>query len=284
MLMFGLKRGSLPNDILENYKNENLFQAAQSVDDSIAKFEEIYSETYAIQIKKWLKWKNQGQPLKVGSVVYVLDRYDKETLNPTLGVISKEISERSYQVLYVKRKMKIDEKTLKMTKQAKKAYLERPAQALSLICSTNECNDFNLEVFPNNPNYDQLEGEINEINDLFRNNAVDDFEGGDVEYDEGVGGDDIEDVNDDGHDDVQENISGHVDVSESPEMHDDALSNGVDEHLHEVLKSSSVDEQAQESQFLNVPSLVPKHLVNPKMAIMGGKSNIKDVKRVKMKK
>ena len=130
----------------QDYQNEKLFDVAQQVDDQIKKFEVIYSQTYALSIKKMRKWTENKTEINLQDVVFVLDKFDPITKIPILGIITKILSPRSFEIQYIKKQMIINPTTFEMEKRAKKSTILRPAQSLSLICSLKNCQNVDVEL------------------------------------------------------------------------------------------------------------------------------------------
>ena len=74
----------------------------------------------------------------------ILDRVTPSG-TPQMGLITKVLSDRTYQISYISREAKMDKDTFKITKSAQKGILYRPVNQLSLISSKDECQDVNME-------------------------------------------------------------------------------------------------------------------------------------------
>ena len=144
-LLFGSRQLQDPKDLENPLKNEKLFEKIQAVDLEIKKFEQLYISSYSLEIKKWTKFQTQGRKLKQNDIVFILDRINPETKQPTLAKVVDILSDRSYSVEYSKNSAKIDPKTFQIMRGAKKYIVQRPAQQLALIASENDCQNINLE-------------------------------------------------------------------------------------------------------------------------------------------
>ena len=98
----------------------------------------MWAESYHLEIKKWLCFKNEGRKLKIGDVCFILDKINPQTRQCQLSIVKDILSDRSYEVEYCQKSMKVDPKSFQVTKAAKKNVLKRPAQQLCLICSKDE--------------------------------------------------------------------------------------------------------------------------------------------------
>ena len=127
-LLFGSRQLQDPKDLENPLKNEKLFEKIQAVDLEIKKFEQLYISSYSLEIKKWTKFQTQGRKLKQNDIVFILDRINPETKQPTLAKVVDILSDRSYSVEYSKNSAKIDPKTFQIMRGAKKYIVQRPAQ------------------------------------------------------------------------------------------------------------------------------------------------------------
>ena len=144
-LLFGEKKNDLPRDIDLNEKDGNLFEAVRKIDKEINLWLEVYQRSYALQIKKFFKWK-QKKTLDKGDVCYILDRIT-EAGTFTLGIVVDILSPRTYELEYVKKSARVDKETYQVTRSAKKSKLIRPINQLTFICKKSECTNVNIEVF-----------------------------------------------------------------------------------------------------------------------------------------
>ena len=138
-LVFGSRKDFYPRDIdVSTFSNINLYRSLHDLDLSISQFHDLWTNTYNIEMLKWSKFKNKSHDLKVNSIVYILDRINKDTNQPTLGRIIEEISPRTFKVEYDKKSIQVDPDSYKVTRTAKKAKLTRPAQQLCLLVPAHE--------------------------------------------------------------------------------------------------------------------------------------------------
>ena len=79
-------------------------------------------------------------------VVFMLDRINSETKQPTLAVIKEVHSNRTYTVEYQKKSMKVDPDSYKVTRSARKFTVQRPAQQLCYITSSTN-DEVNVDPF-----------------------------------------------------------------------------------------------------------------------------------------
>ena len=89
-LMHGSERTSMMQEIdLDNIAKggEKLFGKLAEFDAELKKFEKMFWTSYALEVKKWLKWKTGDRKLKIGDCVFLLDKLNKSTKEPFLGVI-----------------------------------------------------------------------------------------------------------------------------------------------------------------------------------------------------
>ena len=150
-LMYGREKMSLNQNVnLENLPRgpDKLFGRLGKLEMDLKKFQDIFWNSYGLEVTKWLKWKNSGKTLEVNDVVYILDKKNKETRQNQLGIIKEVHSGRTYNVEYVQKSMKVDPETFEVEKVAKKSNFDRPAQKLCLITSKDECRDYSVEPRP----------------------------------------------------------------------------------------------------------------------------------------
>ena len=124
---------------------EKLFGKLAEFDAELKKFEKMFWTSYALEIKKWMKWKTSDRKLKIGDCVFLLDKLNKSTKEPFLGVIKNILSDRSYTVEFIQKEMKVNPTTFEVLKVARKSTLDRPAQQLALIASKDECKDYSVD-------------------------------------------------------------------------------------------------------------------------------------------
>ena len=165
-LLFGQKKNDLPRDINLNEKDGNLFEAVRKIDKEINMWLDVYQRSYALQIKKFFKWK-QKKTLDKGDVCYILDRIT-EAGTFTLGIVVDILSPRTYELEYVKKSARLDKKTYKVTRSAKKSKLTRPINQLTFICKKSECENVNIEVFDVDQTRPERRGEFaHQVSDEF---------------------------------------------------------------------------------------------------------------------
>ena len=174
-ILFGSRKNDLPRDINLDDRNDDLFGAVKKVDQQIDQWMNIYHRTYALEIKKFFKWK-QKKTLDKKDVCYILDRLT-EAGTFTLGVVTDILSNRTYELQYIKKAARVDKKTYKITKTARKSKLIRPINQLTFICKESECTNVNIDIFssdamdqsrPDNENLDQqVTDEIMEEEEIF---------------------------------------------------------------------------------------------------------------------
>ena len=156
-LVFGTRKAVYPQDLDLNDSDINLYEKVKRIDNQLLAFSNIWQTSYALQLKKWTKFKTKSKPLKKGDIVFVLDKINSETKQPTLGIIVEAKSERTYSVEYSKRKMKINSKTFEVTSTDRKNVIDRPSQQLALIVSPESGVkeiDVNVDAFT--PHYEDL--------------------------------------------------------------------------------------------------------------------------------
>ena len=79
--------------------------------------------------------------MKEGDIVFLLDKINPETKQPTLGRVDSVTSDRTCTIEYVKTKVLIDPITFKISKNGKKHIVTRPFQQLCYITSENNKNE-----------------------------------------------------------------------------------------------------------------------------------------------
>ena len=78
--------------------------------------------------------------MKVGSIVLVLDKLNKETNFFVIGRIVEILSERTFKIEYNRSHAKLD-KNMKIIKSSTKSIFERPAQQLCYLFTPTEKSD-----------------------------------------------------------------------------------------------------------------------------------------------
>ena len=148
-LVFGTRKGIFPNDVDLDPETHNLklYEGVKKLDDEILAWEKVWFSTYSIQLRQWTKFKTQGRQLKVGDIVFLLDRINSESKNNTIGQITEVKSDRTYSVQYVRGKTVIDKNTFQVTKSGKKFTVDRPSLSLCYICSPEKENNINVDAF-----------------------------------------------------------------------------------------------------------------------------------------
>ena len=109
------------------------------------------TSSYALELKKWTKFKTRGKNLQKGDIVFLLDKINPETKQPTLGRVDSVKSDRTCSIEYVKTKVLIDPITFKISKHGKKHIVTRPFQHPCYITSENNTNEeVEVDVFSHN--------------------------------------------------------------------------------------------------------------------------------------
>ena len=144
-LVFGSRKGIFPNN-MELEDDSRLFSKLMSLDKQILAFEDAWFQSYANELTRWTKFKHRSRTLETGDVVFMLDRINSETKQPTLAIIKEVLSNRTYTVEYQKKSMRIDPSTYKVVKSARRYTVQRPAQQLCYITSSS-CNE-EIQVDP----------------------------------------------------------------------------------------------------------------------------------------
>ena len=103
---------------LENLptKADKLFGRLGKLEQNLKKFQNIFWDSYSLEMRKWLIWRNSGRKLKIDDVVYILDKKNGETRQNQLGLVKKICSNRTYNIEYVQKSMKVDPKTFEIKK------------------------------------------------------------------------------------------------------------------------------------------------------------------------
>ena len=134
-LIFGSRKGIFPRN-MELREESRLFNSLAHLDRQILAFETVWFTTYGNELLKWTKFKHKSRSLAVGDVVFMLDKINTETKQPTLGIIKEVHSDRTFTIEYQKKTMKIDPNTYQVTRTSRKSSLQRPAQQLCYITSS----------------------------------------------------------------------------------------------------------------------------------------------------
>ena len=148
-LVFGKRDNFYPQDLdISTFSNINLYKSLQDLDNSITQFHQIWMSSYNIEMLKWTKWKHKSAIPTVDSIVYILDKQNKNTLQPTLGRVKRVISERTFEIEYDKKAITVDPNTYKVVKSSKKASIVRPIQQLCLLVLAPPISEEGVNVDP----------------------------------------------------------------------------------------------------------------------------------------
>ena len=158
-LMFGTRQNFFPRSAEVSEQDSRLFSELIALDKKLKTFENAWFTSYANELMKWTKYKTKGKPLQVGDIVYMLDRINPETKQPTLAAITEVFSDRTYSVEYSKKSATLDPKTYEIKKAGKKFTVQRPAQMLCHLTSPMRHTD-EISVDP----FTVTEGDILEEN------------------------------------------------------------------------------------------------------------------------
>ena len=148
-LVFGARKNFFSSDVL-NPTGHMRFQQLHNLTVDLKIWENIYRSTYLLETKKWFKWKkNPQEELNVGDVVLITDHFNNNTMFPSLGMVHKKVSDRTFEVEYIIKNCVLDDQYNIITN-AKKGILTRPAQVLVKITTGSQNDIVNLEPTPVN--------------------------------------------------------------------------------------------------------------------------------------
>ena len=230
-LLFGRGKDDLPQDFDLDKRDDNLFDAVKKIDREIDQWLEIYHRSYALQIKKFFKWK-QKKVLELGDVCFILDRITEAGIF-TLGIVVKIVSPTTYDLEYCKKSAKVDKKTYKIIKSAKKSILTRAINQLTFICKKEECENVHIEPF----NIDNVRAERGE----FAHAVEDEFLGEDEIF--------MEDLEDKTEERVDHNLDDMI-VQGDQEIVDEFMGNV--ENVPAVDGEPKVEESLENDKEANV--------------------------------
>ena len=77
----------------------------------------------------------------------VIDKLNKSTQQPIIGIVTDCLDDRTCKVVYISREAKIDPTSYKIEKVAKKKELLRPVQKLVWLCEENCREEIPLDPF-----------------------------------------------------------------------------------------------------------------------------------------
>ena len=150
-LVFGARKDFFSSEALDPTGHMR-FQQLHALTADLKIWENIYRSTYLLETKKWFKWKQKpDEELNIGDIVLITDHLNNTTMFPSLGMVHKKLSDRTFQLEYIMKDSVIDEK-FNIINHAKKGLLTRPAQALVKITNGSQDNIVNLEPTPVNLN------------------------------------------------------------------------------------------------------------------------------------
>ena len=158
-LVFGNRKELFPGNLEINLSQNKLFRNFESLESELNAFKRLWFHTYGQSMKHWTKWKtSNSDQLKIGSVVLVLDKLNKETNFFVIGKIVEILSERTFKIEYNRNHAKLD-KNMKIVKSSTKGIFERPAQQLCyLFTPTEKSDDQNDENDDNENSQEQNDG------------------------------------------------------------------------------------------------------------------------------
>ena len=133
------------------------------LDRDLEAYEAVWFSSYFLELKKVLKFQKHSGDLRCGDVVLVKDKISKNTKQPVLAIITRVLSDRTYEVEYNKTEMKINEKTFEIIKSSTKNRFLRPAQQLIYITSGDDPKEVHLDPFIVAP--DNMEENVGDIPD-----------------------------------------------------------------------------------------------------------------------
>ena len=148
-LVFGSRSDVYPRDAELQLENLNLYEKMHKLDETIKSYERLWLHSYLHQIRIMTnkKFKEDKQELIPGSVVLILDRISKSTKQPTIGIVTECLSNRSFKIQYISKEAKINPETYEIEKIAKKKELFRPAQQLVFICNQDCREEISIDPF-----------------------------------------------------------------------------------------------------------------------------------------
>ena len=140
-LVFGNRKELFPANLHMDLSGNKLFRNFESLEQELKAFRNLWFSTYGQSLKNWTKWKkSNSEQLKVGSIVLVLDKLNKETNFFVIGRIVEILSERTFKIEYNRSHAKLD-KDMKIIKSSTKSIFERPAQQLCYLFTPTEKSD-----------------------------------------------------------------------------------------------------------------------------------------------
>ena len=140
-LVFGNRKELFPANLHMDLSGNKLFRNFESLEQELKAFRNLWFSTYGQSLKNWTKWKkSNSDQLKVGSIVLVLDKLNKETNFFVIGRIVEILSERTFKIEYNRSHAKLD-KNMKIIKSSTKSIFERPAQQLCYLFTPTEKSD-----------------------------------------------------------------------------------------------------------------------------------------------
>ena len=172
-LVFGKRRGIFPRDFDLHDTESKLFSNLIILDKQLSDFENLYFNTYCIELKRWTKFKHKSKTLDIGDICWMLDRINKSTKHPTLCEVVSIHSERTYSVRYSKIEAKLNPVTYEIKKVSKFTTVLRPSQQLCYICSKDDRGEINTDIYT--PTRDVLEEDLLPLHQVQENRLDDEL-------------------------------------------------------------------------------------------------------------
>ena len=123
-----------------------LYRKLTNLEEELKAWRNVWHLVYLQEVKKILKFKEKSQLIEEDAVVMVSDHLNEETLQPALGIALRKLSERTFEILYIKKHAKLDLNG-KILKKAVHSTLTRPIQSLIFLFNTKNTSEASIDPF-----------------------------------------------------------------------------------------------------------------------------------------
>ena len=123
-----------------------LYRKLTKLEEELKAWRNVWHLTYLQEVKKIMKFKENSQYVEEDAVVMISDHLNEETLQPALGIVLRKFSERTFEILYIKKHAKLDLNG-KIIKKAVHSTLTRPIQSLIFLFNTKKTSEASIDPF-----------------------------------------------------------------------------------------------------------------------------------------
>ena len=123
-----------------------LYNHLTKLEEELKAWRNVWHLTYLQEVKKIMKFKEKSHLIEEDALVMISDHLNEETRQPALGIVLRKLSERTFEILYIKKHAKLDLNG-KILKKAVHSTLTRPIQSLIFLFNTKETSEASIDPF-----------------------------------------------------------------------------------------------------------------------------------------